>query len=199
MRTSTITSSIITAIGSAIGGLVWVFGLYNLENETGKKILIAAYISMIVTAIAVAISTIMFYEEFINSAVFQELIDSDSYSSSTSSTQVFSSLQYLGNTLIIGAIGGVVSNILIFIALYIPYNRIKSGELVPSLSTHLKRCSNCGREAQPGYTICAYCGNKFESVSVGQGSTRRCDNCGSESRSDYLVCPYCGKSFGGYP
>lgn len=164
LRNSTILSSIITVIGSVIGGLIWVFGLYNLEDENGKKILIIAYISMIVVAIAVAISTMMFFEEIINSALYQDITSSGTISSASSS-DVSSSLQYLGGTLMVSVSGAIISNLLIFIALYIPYKRITSGELVqvlPALPTHLKRCMGCGRVGPSDSFVCAYCGKRFE-------------------------------------
>ena len=72
----------ITPISGSIGGLVWVFGLYQLEDKTGRMILFAAFACIVVTAVVVSMSSMMFFEEFFNSADFQEAINSNSVSSS---------------------------------------------------------------------------------------------------------------------
>ena len=163
-RTSTIVSSITTAIVSMISGLVWVFGLYNLENDTGKKILIAAYISVVAVAIITAFSMMMFYDELIDSDLFQETINSSTSSSTLSTSQLLSSLSNLGNTLLIGMIGGAINSALFFFAVYIPYNRIQSGELTQVVSDQYgnqKRCMGCGRIVPSDSRICAYCGKEL--------------------------------------
>lgn len=85
---------------------------------------------MIVTAIAVAISSKLIFENMINSPAFEELLNTTSYSSA-SYMQLYSSFPWVGTTAIVSLIGNTISNVLLIIALYIPYKRITSGELVP--------------------------------------------------------------------
>jgi len=54
-----IITAITTLISATLGGLIWIFGLYQLENKTGRIVLFAAYISMIITATIVAISSML--------------------------------------------------------------------------------------------------------------------------------------------
>jgi len=193
LRVSFAVSSITTVIGAMIGGLIWVFGLYQIENDIGKKILITAYISMIIVAIAVAISSFLFFTEFSNSILAEDLADTQTTS------QLLSSMQYLGDTLTISVIGGIIQSSLLFVAIYIPYKRIDSGELTPVLPHNMKICKNCGREAGSEYVICAYCGHRFDSFSDETTSSKTCKNCGYTLQSDYVTCPNCGKKIDEYP
>ena len=159
-------TAIAAPIAAALGGLIWIFGLYQLENKNGKIVLYAAYIIMIVTAIAVAISSKLIFENMINSAAFEELINTSSYSSSAY-IQLYSSFPWIGTTAIVSLIGNTISNVLLIIALYIPYKRIISGELIP-ISTSTKPaesdriCPNCGKAIPFDANICPYCSKKFE-------------------------------------
>ncbi|UCF11905.1 MAG: zinc ribbon domain-containing protein [Thermoplasmatales archaeon] len=162
-----ITITAITApISAALGGLIWIFGLYQLENKTGRIVLFVAYIIMIVTAIAVAISSKLVFENMINSPAFEELLNTSSYSSSAY-MQLYSSFPWVGTTAIVSLVGNALSNVLLIIALYIPYKRITSGELVPiSIATKSAEpdriCPNCGKAIPFDANICPYCSKKFE-------------------------------------
>ena len=63
-RTTTLISAASGIIGSVLGGLIWFFGLYQLENKTGRNILYAAFVCMIVTAVIVSMSSILLFEEY---------------------------------------------------------------------------------------------------------------------------------------
>ena len=121
---------------------------------------------MIVTAIAVAISSKLIFENMINSAAFEELLNTSSYSSSAY-LQLYSSFSWVGTTAIVSLIGNTITNVLLIIALYIPYKRITSGELI-SISTSTKTaesdriCPNCGKAIPFDANICPYCSKKFE-------------------------------------
>jgi len=164
LRNNMYISVINTPITAALGGLIWVFGLYQLEDENGRTVLFATYVCMIVTAVLVSISLFLFFEDFINSANFEELMGS---SSSSSYSQLFSSSSWIGNIGIISLVGGSISNILLFIALYIPYKRITSGELAPVKTAYQnsikssRYCPNCGRLIPEDAETCPYCGRKF--------------------------------------
>ncbi|UCD13159.1 MAG: hypothetical protein JSW60_06265 [Thermoplasmatales archaeon] len=155
-----------TPISAALGGLIWVFGLYQLENKNGRMVLFAAFICMVVTAVVVAISSMLFFGDWVNSEAFKELINSSSYSSSSYS-QIFTGSQWIGTTGVYSLIGNTVSNVLLIIAMYIPYKRITSGELIPisppTRSDEQNRiCPNCGEVIPFDAQICPYCSKQFE-------------------------------------
>jgi len=140
-------------ISSIIGGLVYVFLLYHLENENGKKILIAAYVVSIVMSIIIAWSS---------SSTIGDVVNTGDSSTITSSN-IFSTVSSVSKT----AIFGVIGSILYLIAIYIPYTRITSGGLVPVISTTQsggsdRRCPNCGQAIPFDANICPYCSKRFE-------------------------------------
>jgi len=155
-----------TPISTALGGLMWVFALYQLENKNGRTILSAALICMIATSIVVGFISISTFNNYINSEDFENLINLGSDGSS-SFTQLSSSYQWIGPSAIISLIGNTITNVLLFFGLYIPYNRIKSGDIVP-VSTASESdvqgriCPNCGRSIPFDANICPYCSKRFE-------------------------------------
>ena len=142
---------IIAVVSAVLGGLIYYFGLIELENETGKNILFAGIISSIIISIITS-----FYIAGMLGEIFGSI---SSYSS-------YSPLSFNQN---IGGIGilGIISNLLFLYAFYIPYNRIKNGELIPQVLSS-------GRSTIPG---------------------RICPSCGRPIPMDSNVCPYCGKDF----
>ena len=143
---------IIVAIISAIlGGLMYYFGLIELEDEKGRNILFAGIISSVI------ISTITsFYVAGMLGDLFGSISPIDSYSSWSFNQNV-------------GGIGifGVIPSLFYLYAFYIPYQRIKDGELKPKVtasgaSTLPNRfCPNCGRPIPEDAGTCPYCGKKF--------------------------------------
>ena len=144
----TVISSTISAI---FAGLTYVFLLYHLENEKGRIVLFTAYIVSVIIAIVVAI-----YNHGVFTEMMRDLLASDTIDSSTIS-QVTAQLSSMSKATIFSSIGAI----LFIFATYIPYKRIKSGELIPVLPSHLKRCMKCGRVNPSDSVICAYCGNRF--------------------------------------
>jgi hypothetical protein len=156
-----------------MSGLIWVFGLYHLENKKGRMVLFSAYIWMIAIAIITSISSYYLFTDWVASGYFENLSGGSGGSSSYS--QLVSSSQWIGTTGIISLIGMLIQNMLFFFALYIPYRRISSGDLVPvestlfssitdSSSTHQqRRCPNCGRGIPFDALVCPYCGKKYDS------------------------------------
>lgn len=148
------TTPILTVISAFTGGLGYVFALYELENDTGKKVLYLAFFISI--AIAVLIG-------FLNAGEMTRLIEA------YSSENVLSSFSYLSNVSMYSSLG-VIGSFFWLIAVYIPYKRIKTGELVPkkinvferSESISQRRCLNCGRVIPEDAKICPYCGKRFE-------------------------------------
>lgn len=44
-------------------------------------------------------------------------------------------------------------------------------------------CQYCGREIQPDFAVCPFCGKSLKNS---------CPKCGKEVKSEFLACPYCG-------
>ena len=144
-----------TIISAILGGLVYVFLLYHLENENGKRILIAAYIVSIIISIIITWSTASTIGDMVNVG----------NSGAITSTNIFSSVSTVSKT----AVFGVISSVLYLIAIYIPYKRITSGELVPlSPATATgsrvsdRICPNCGQGIPFDANICPYCSKRFD-------------------------------------
>jgi len=147
-----------TIIGSITGSLAYVFALYELEDKNGKRILYLAFIVSIIITIIIGFFSIGAIEAMIADI-----------SSGGSSTDFTSSFTYTSQITQYSSLG-IISNILWLITLYIPYNRIKKGELVPQKTTVLgttkpspeRVCPNCQKEIPNDARICPYCGKNFE-------------------------------------
>jgi MFS family permease len=145
-----------TIIGSITGGLAYVLALYELENETGKRILYLAFIVSIILAGIIGYFSMGIIDTLIST------ISTDGTPANFTSSYAYTSQisQY--------AVFGIISNLLWLIALYIPYKRIKDGDLIPQKSTVESQqpqriCPNCKKEIPIDTKICPYCGKNFES------------------------------------
>jgi len=147
--------AVVSIISAVLGTLVYYFGLIELEDEKGKKILFAA----IFVSIAISIIT-SFYTAGLLGEVFGSIsTDASNYSPSA-----------LALTQNVGKIGilSVITSLLFIYALYIPYKRIKEGELVPEITSNgyqsipKRMCPNCGRPIPMDSRVCPYCGKEFE-------------------------------------
>jgi hypothetical protein len=144
---------LVSIIGAVLGGLIYYFALIELENKTGKKLLYAG----IVASIALSIVTALYVAN-----MFGEL-----FGSISTGTSEYSYFPYTQN---IGKIGilGLIPNLLYLYAFYIPYKRIRDGELVPDMSStgqgpvSRRICPNCGRQIPFDARICPYCRKDFE-------------------------------------
>jgi hypothetical protein len=156
-----------TPITSTIGGLVYVFLLYELEDKNGKIVLFLAFIATILASIFITVGMMSLYEELMSSIAVGE----------TSFANTFDYINKMSRT----GIYSIISSGLLLIALILPYNRIKSGELVPTppktnslyggnvAVTQDRLCPNCGRIIPFDSKICPYCRKKFELHSSGIG------------------------------
>jgi len=157
--TLSIVNSLITGI---LTGLMWIFALYHLENKKGRAVLIAAFIMMILTAGIITINTTRMVNDWINQGTLNNLFNQSTTSSSVYS-QLISSSPWAGSTGIILLVSELIQSILLFVALYIPYQRIKTGDLQPILppGQGQKRCPTCGRQIPNDAINCPYCGTQL--------------------------------------
>jgi len=138
-----------------------------LENEKGRRVLYVYFICLVATTIVAGVFSYMAFNDYLLSEGFEELMNSSSGTSS-SITQLASYIQWVGPSAIISLIGAMVSNALLLFALYIPYKRITSGELVPLSPTTAgssasdRRCPNCGQSIPFDANICPYCSKRFD-------------------------------------
>lgn len=151
--------SILVIVSACVSNLIWVFGLYQLENDTGRRLLVAFYIIAIIVAIATAWNM---------QTVFSGLAES-----SFETSQYLSNYMWMGTTGLITLVGGLSSQILLVGAIYIPYKRIKNGELQPV----------------PTQPSGGFSGGRPDRV---------CPNCGKVIPFDAQICPYCAKHFTNY-
>lgn len=147
----------IIPIASIISGLAYVFLLYELENKIGRMVLFAAIAVSVITSIVIALSIGSVVDETFGSIDFENTDSSEISPLTNELTQKISSL----------GIYSVANGILMLFALIIPYNRISSGELVPTVSTKKqsepdRRCPNCGQTIPFDANICPYCSKKFD-------------------------------------
>lgn len=147
----------IIPLASIIGGLAYVFLLYELENKIGRMVLFAGFAVYIITSVVIALSIGSAFEETLGSIDFENTNTLESSTITNEFTQKISST----------GLYGIANGVLMLIALIIPYNRITSGELVPVLPATQtgepeRRCPNCGRPIPMDANICPYCSKKFE-------------------------------------
>jgi MFS family permease len=144
---------VVSIISAVLGGLIYYFALIELENKTGKKILYTG----IVTSIAISMVTSFYLADMLG-----ELFGS--ISTGNSDYSLFPFTQNFGKI----AILGIIPNLLFLYSFYIPYKRIKDGELVPDISSvgqepfPSRLCPNCGRSIPYDANVCPYCSKKFE-------------------------------------
>ena len=141
--------------------------LYELEDKKGKIVLFLAFIATIIASILITVDIMSLYGELMSAIAAGE----------TSFTNIFDYINKMSRT----GIYGIISSGLLLIALILPYNRIKSGELVPTppktssfyggnaTVTQDRLCPNCGRIIPFDSKICPYCRKKFELHSSGIG------------------------------
>ncbi len=146
-----------TIIGSVTSGLAYIFALYELEDDTGRNLLYIAFIVSIIISLVIAFFSMGTVQDLINTASqTEDTPDLSMISSLTSSITQFSVL-------------GAISSLLWAIAVYLPYKRIKNGELAPqsvdetdTSSIPERICPNCGKAIPNDASICPYCGKSFQ-------------------------------------
>jgi hypothetical protein len=148
---------LIIPVAAILGGLSYVFLLFELEDKTGRMVLLAAFAVTIITSVVLALSIGSAFEETLGS------IDLKTASQEEISTITSEFSQKISNS----SLYGIANGALMLIALIIPYKRINSGELVPIFSekksgSSNRVCPNCGQSIPFDANICPYCSKKFE-------------------------------------
>ncbi len=144
-------SLIVAPIAAGLGGLVYILLLYNLENEVGRRLLYVAVLVSVVLSVIIAYNTTGEIEEL------TDMTGAEGYQNMWGSISDLSSLSILG----------VIGSVLYLVALYIPYKRIASGELVSiqsesGMSRSDRICPNCKRKIPFDAATCPYCGKQFQ-------------------------------------
>ena len=144
-------------IASILSGLAYFFLLYELENKIGRMILFAAVFVSIITSIIVMMSIGSMIGETFESIDF---VNNDPSEINALTNQISQKISSLG-------IYSIFTNILMLIVLFIPYQRISSGELIAKYSANQtskpdRRCPNCGQAIPFDANICPYCSKRFD-------------------------------------
>jgi hypothetical protein len=112
-------------IVSQIGGLVILVGeillVFKLENETGRNIV---YLTLVLGILIAIISTILFFSALTE---FMDILDN------APGANIEDELVNFQTRMNVYGLMGLVTTILLLIAYFIPYDRIKKGELKPVL------------------------------------------------------------------
>jgi hypothetical protein len=147
----------IIPFASILGGIAYIFFLYELEDKLGRIVLLLAIIVSVISYLFIAINISSTFDETIGTFNFENASSEEILAATTELTEKISGT----------SIFSVINGVLILIALYIPYRRITSGELVPVV-TDIKsgepdrKCPNCSRTIPFDAKICPYCSKRFE-------------------------------------
>lgn len=142
-----------TIISAITGGLTYVFALYHLEDDTGRKLLYLAFFVSVIVSVMLA---------FVSSGTIDQMLQ-DLSNDPEDFTAISSSISTITQNSAIN----LISAALWCIAVYLPYKRIKDGDLKPQ-SVQLKGssldrvCPQCNRSIPDDANICPYCGKGFE-------------------------------------
>ena len=153
---------LMTPIIAVIGGITNVFLVHELEDQKGKLILYLAFFVTLFLSFYIAFEGMKIADEWIEDIdkTLQEERESSLFYFDLSSTIGDQTTEFQQKLSRISAIG-IIGQLFYLVAYLLPYNRIKSGDLAPSLPSHQKRCMSCGRVNPYDSYVCAYCGSRF--------------------------------------
>ncbi|UCE39484.1 MAG: hypothetical protein JSW00_09770 [Thermoplasmata archaeon] len=113
------TGMIISFVGSLLITIGSILLVYNLENDIGKKVLYIAFIVSIVVSIAVIIYTLPLLDDL-----------AEKLEGTPEDDREDEFYEGIGDISLIEGLG-VIGSVILLIGYFIPYNRIKKGELEP--------------------------------------------------------------------
>ena len=147
---------------SIIGGLAYVFLLYELEDKNGKIVLISAVILTIIISIFMAINIQSIFEETFGSLTITPDMDTEEI------TELFNTFSQKISEL---SAFSVIHNLVMLLAFFMAYKHINSADFP---STKLNKsfspeesvkdewyCPHCGRAVPPDAHVCPYCGKQM--------------------------------------
>jgi MFS family permease len=148
-------------VASIIGGLAYVFLLFELQDKNGKIVLISALILTVMISTFLAINIQSVFEETFGSIIISQDINTEEI---TELSNTFS--QKVGEL----SAFSVIHNLVMLLAFIMAYKRIESGD-IPSTSDKSFSyaespkdewyCPHCGRSVPSDANICPYCGKKM--------------------------------------
>jgi len=126
---STIGATLIDSlVFGTLFGLIWIFSFYHLEDQRGRLFLFLAFATMILVPIVTYLGT----SAVINDWISRDILTNQNLNSSSFRTDVLTIAQWNGPTGINLFLLHLLQYLLMFIALYIPYRRIRIGDLKPA-------------------------------------------------------------------
>ena len=147
-------------IASIIGGLVYVFLVYELEDKNGKIILLSAFILTIMISTFVAINIKPIFEEEIGSIIISQNVSQEELNEiSTTVSQRVGEMSAFS----------VIQNVVMLLAFFMAYKRIGSGDIpynrIDKSSSQSGKdewyCPHCGCSVPSDANICPYCGKQM--------------------------------------
>ena len=181
----------------------YVFILHELEDFKGKIVLYMAFISAVAIAVIVAFLNISNFDAWATNTV--KLIEESSVSGTFFGMDLGTqNAQNIINQAIATEgykyiAYGIIPMILQFIALIIPFYRIRTGELKQNpRSTSLNRkCSNCGFDIPQYSETCPKCGQYYGAApdQQTQSALKFCPECGHKNEESKTFCEECGTQF----
>ena len=158
-------------ISTILGGLMYLFLLYKLENKIGKIMLFLMFIVAIISSIIVTYFSLQAFDQSLGSVT---ITVSPFMSSAELTTQLQSYIDSFNVEISKIGMYGIATNILILITLIIPIWRIQTGDLkkVPketpsvlqssSMNIVNKNCPKCGVKNHQESKFCESCGEIFK-------------------------------------
>jgi len=151
-------------VASVIGGLAYVFLLYELEDKNGKIVLLSAFVLTIMISTFLAINIQPIFEETFGSIIISQDISAEEI---TELSTTFSEK--------VGELAGysVIHNLVMLLAMVMAHKRIGSVDLSSGAtisdnsfsSTKSGKdewyCPHCGRSVPSETNICPFCGKQM--------------------------------------
>ena len=181
-------------IVTIMGIILHLFLLYNLEDTSGKIILLIALIVGIIASLVVVNQSFPIFDETIGAVDVSNfsVLNSDAIQSEIEEAgEVFTKETSVLKIYLI------IHNILLMVAILLPFIRMSTGKLtVAPRSSSNRKCSNCGFDVPQYSETCPKCGQYYGSAPMQtQSALKFCPNCGHKNEEDKTFCEECGTQF----